>query len=202
MPLKVAPKSSSTGNSKTENTYSRDISFDPPSLYFNTYTVDESGYLYLPVIDSIYAKGLTATRLKVRLDKAYTPYLKYASTTVKLANMKCTVIGEVEQPGVQYLYHEKNTLLDMIGFSGGFTEFAERSKVKVVRTLRNGNTKTTYLNLTTYDFVNTEFYYVQPDDIIYVQPVKAKSFDSSARAIGVIFSAISAVALILNLIIK
>ena len=49
---------------KTENTYSRDISFDPPSLYFNTYTVDETGYLYLPVIDSIYCQRINRYSFK------------------------------------------------------------------------------------------------------------------------------------------
>ena len=185
-----------------ENTYNQEIRFDPPSLYYNTYTVDEFGYVYLPEIDSVYARGLTVMQLKRKIDSAYKPFLKFASATVKLANMKCTVIGEVNQPGVQFLYNEKNTLLDVIGFSGDFTEFASRSNVKVIRTLRNGNTKTAYLDLTTYDFVNTEYYYAQPDDIIYVEPVKAKSFDSSARAIGVVFSAISAIALIINLVIN
>ncbi len=178
----------------------RDIRFDEQSMYYNTYTVHKNGYLYLPVIDSVYAKGLSTMELKLKIDKAYKDYLKYPYTTIKLANMKCTVLGEVNQPGVQYLYNEDNTLLDAIGLSGGMTEFGNRTNVKVVRKMRGGNTKTVYLDLTTYDFVRTEFYYVHPDDIIYVEPVKAKSFDASSRAIGVIFSAISTLALIVNLV--
>lgn len=185
-----------------ENSYTREIRFDPPSLYFNSYSVDDRGYIYLPEIDSVYVKDLTTSQLKRKLDKAYKEYLKFASTSVKIANMRCTVIGEVNQPGVQYYYNEKTTLLDAIGLSGDFTEFASRRNVKVVRTLRDGNTKSVYLDLTTYDFVNTEFYYIRPDDIVYVEPVKAKSFDASSKAIGVVFSAISTLALIANLILR
>lgn len=185
-----------------ENTYNREIRFDPPSLYFNSYSVDENGYIYLPEIDSVYAKDLTVMQLKRKLDKAYKEYLRFASTSVKLANMRCTVIGEVNQPGVQFFFAEKTTLLDIIGMSGDFTEFASRKNVKLVRTLRDGNTKTVYLDLTTYDFVYTEYYFVRPDDIIYVEPVKAKSFDASSKAIGVVLSAISTLALIANVIVR
>ncbi len=185
-----------------ENTYTREIRFDPPSLYYNTYSLDEHGYIRLPEIDSVYAEGLTTLQLKQKIDLAYKGLFQFASTTVKLANMKCTVIGEVNEPGVQFLYNEKTTLLEAIGLSGDFTQFAKRDKVKVIRTLPNGNSKTVYLDLTTYLFASTEFYYVKPDDIIYVEPVSAKSFDSSSKAIGVVFSAISALALIANLIFK
>ncbi|MFK7809940.1 MAG: polysaccharide biosynthesis/export family protein [Saprospiraceae bacterium] len=185
-----------------ENSYTREIRFDPPALYFNSYIVDETGYIYLPEIDSVYVKDLTVRQVKQKLDQAYKEYLKYASTSVKLANMRCTVIGEVNQPGVQFFFAEKTTLLDAIGMAGDFTDFASRKNVKLVRTLRNGNTKTAYLDLTTYEFVHTEFYYIQPDDIVYVEPVKAKSFDASSKAIGVVFSAISTLALIANLILR
>jgi len=185
-----------------ENTYNREIRFDPPSLYYNTYSLDDLGYVRLPEIDPIYAEGLTTMELKQKIDLAYKSLFKFASTTVKLANMKCTVIGEVNQPGVQFLYNEKTTLLEAIGLSGDFTEFARRDKVKVIRTLDDGNTKTVYLDLSTYHFARTEYYFVQPDDIIYIEPVNAKSFDASSKALGVVFSAISALALIANLIIK
>lgn len=185
-----------------ENSYTREIRFDPSALYFNSYIVDENGYIYLPEIDSVYVKDLTMMQTKRKLDEAYREYFKYASTSVKLANMRCTVIGEVNQPGVQFFFAEKTTLLDAIAMSGDFTEFASRTNVKLVRTLRDGNTKTVYLDLTTYEFVHTEFYYIQPDDIVYVEPMKAKSFDASSKAIGVVFSAISTLALIANVILR
>jgi polysaccharide export outer membrane protein len=118
-----------------------------------------------------------------------------------LANPRITVLGEVQQPGMHYLYNEQNSMLDAIGLAGDFTDFSNRRKVKVIRRTGDGTTKTAYINMNRSDFLNTEFQYAQPHDIIYVEPKKAKSFDSSAKSVGVVISAVSLAALFANLII-
>ncbi|MBI5916147.1 MAG: polysaccharide biosynthesis/export family protein [Bacteroidetes bacterium] len=185
----------------TEHVYSRDINYDPSSLYFNSYTVDGEGYIYLPLLEKVLVKGVTLSELKVKLDKEYAPYLKFASTNVKLANMRVTVIGEVNNPGVHYLHNERATLLDAIGLAGDFTDFSNRKKVKVIRQYKDGS-YSSYLNLNRDDFIYTEFYYCQPYDVIYVEPLKAKSKEVSAPIVGVFLSAISVGALIVNIFIK
>ncbi len=183
----------------TEHVYSKDINYDPPSLYFNSYTVDGDGNIYLPLLDKVLVKGLTLSELKIKLDKEYAPYLKFASTNVKLANMRVTVIGEVKDPGVHYLHNERATLLDAIGLAGDFTDFSNRKKVKVIRQNKEGS-YSSYLNMNRDDFIYTEFYYCQPYDVIYVEPLKAKSWNVSTPSIGVLLSAISVGALLLNVI--
>ena len=187
---------------RTENTYSRDIDYNPASLYFNSYTVNDSGYVFLPIIKGVKTEGLTLSVLKLMLDDAYSPYLKFASTTVKLANMRVTVLGEVNKPGQHYLYNEQTTLLDAISIAGDFTEFGNRKKVKLIRQMPNYTSKTVYLDLNKYDFVYTEYYYIEPNDMIYVEPIKVKSFDASSRSVGVVISALSLGALIVNLIFR
>lgn len=184
----------------SENTFSREINFDPASLYFNSYTVDEHGQITLPMIGSIEVKGKTISDIKKEIDKAYEPQLKLVSSSVKLANMRITVFGEVNNPGIQYLYNERTTLLDVISQAGDITDFGNRKKVKLIRITEEG-TKTVYLDLHNSGFINTEFFYVKPYDIIYIEPTKSKSRDRSARVIGVIISAVSVGTLILNLII-
>ncbi|MCF8245312.1 MAG: polysaccharide biosynthesis/export family protein [Saprospiraceae bacterium] len=181
----------------TEHVYSKDINYDPPSLYFNSYTVDGEGNIYLPLLDKVLVKGVTLSELKVKLDKDYSPYLKFASTNVKLANMRVTVIGEVNDPGVHYLHNERATLLDAIGLAGDFTNFGNRKKVKVIRQNKESS-YSSYLNMNRDDFIYTEFYYCKPYDVIYVEPLKAKSWDVSTPVIGVVLSAISVAALLLN----
>jgi len=180
------------------NVYSRELDYSPESIYFNSYAVDKEGFISLPVIDKVKVVGLTIKDLKLKLDEAYTPYLKFASTSVKIANMRVTILGEVDQPGVQYLYNEKTTILDAISLAGGFTEFGNRNKVKVIRQSGKGR-QTVYLNLSRNDFMVTEYYYVQPSDVIYIEPIKAKSWDVSSRPLGVVFSAISLGVLIASL---
>lgn len=176
----------------------QNLDYNPETLYFNSYSVDESGFIYLPVIEKIQVKGLTIEELKRLLDEAYSPYLKFSQTTVKLANMRFTVLGEVENPGVYYLYNEQSTLLDAISQAGDFTDFGNRNKVKLIRQRKQGS-ETVYLNLNRSDFVETEYFYIQPSDVIYIEPVKAKSWDVSSNAIGIVLSAISIGVLLTNI---
>ncbi|MFT6320475.1 MAG: polysaccharide export outer membrane protein [Granulosicoccus sp.] len=180
-----------------ENVFSREISYDPASLYFNSYTVDEEGHITLPLIGDVKISAKTIADVKKQLDKAYKPHLKLVSTSVKLANMRVTVFGEVNRPGVHYLYNERNTLLDAISMAGDITDFGNRTKVKLIRMTEEGS-ETVFLDLSRSGFISTEFYYVQPYDVIYIEPTKFKSRDRSSRVAGLVVSAISAGAVILS----
>ncbi len=185
----------------SENTFSSNINYDAASLYFNSYEVDETGYIILPMIGRTKVTGLSLLDLKNKLDKDYEPYLKFTNSSVKLSNRRFTIFGEVNNPGVHYLYNEKNTLFDAIGLAGDFTDFGNRKKVKIIRQTNHGS-ETTYLNLSQSDFMFTPYYYVQPNDVIYVEPLKAKSKEVSSRTLGVVFSGISVGVLLLNLFIR
>ncbi len=179
----------------------QNINYDPASLYFNSYGVDASGYISLPMLGKVKVTGKTIPELKETLDTAYNPYLKFASTHVKLANRHFTIFGEVHKPGVHYLYNDRNTLLDAISMAGDFTDFGNRRKVKLIRQTDDG-AETVYLNLNRSDFMYTEFYYVRPNDLIYIEPTKAKSNNISSTSIGIILSAISVGAILLNVILN
>jgi len=183
--------SSSTSNAQNLN-------YDPESIYFNSYSVNDSGFIYLPVIEKIKVVGMTIEEVKATLDEAYNPYLKFSQTTVKLANMRYTVLGEVNNPGVYYLYNEQSTILDAISQAGDLTDFSNRNKVKLIRQTKEGS-HTVYLNINRSDFVSTEYYYIRPSDVLYIEPIKAKSWDVSANALSVVFSAVSLGVLLTNI---
>lgn len=175
--------------------------FDPPALYFNSYSVNDSGYIKLPMLEKVHVVGLTTSELQDTLDLALKPYVKLSSTKVKLANNRVTLLGEVNNPGVQYLYNERNTLLEAIGLAGDFTQFGNRKKVKLIRQTEDG-VKSVYINLQRSDFLTTPYYYVQPNDVVYVEPLKPKSFDNSSRSVGVVLSGISLAVVIVSIFIK
>lgn len=187
---------------ENSNSSARSIGYDPSSVYFNSYQVNKDGYIFPPLLEKIKVVGLTAEALKNKLDKAYRPYLKYASTSVKVANMRITVLGEVGDPGVHHLYNEKNTLVDAISLAGDFTDFSNRKAIKLIRVRENGMAESTFINMNKTDFIFTEFYYVYPSDIIYVEPLKAKSRDVSAKTASVVLTAISTAAVLLSLLIN
>lgn len=155
----------------------------------------------MPLLEEIKVSGLTALELKAKLDDSYKPYLRFVSTNVKLANMRVTVLGEVAKPGVHYLYQDRNTILDAIGLAEDFTEFGNRKRVKLIRQTDWGS-QTVYVNLSRPEFASTEYLYVQPNDLIYVEPLKAKSFDVSSESVGIVLSAISLGALLANIFLK
>lgn len=178
------------------------VNFEPQDIYFNSYVVNDSGYIRLPLLEDIKVSGLTPDEVKYKLDEAYKPYLKFASSKVKLANQRVTVLGEVFTPGVYYLYNDQNTILDALSIAGDMTEFGNRGKVQLLRRTEDGELKTVFLNLNRSGFVTSEYYFVQPNDVIYVEPLKTKSFEVSARSIGLVFAGISSVVLIANLFVR
>ncbi len=184
-----------------DNNVNQNMNFEPASIYFNTYSVDERGYVNLPVVGKIEVAGLTANEIKEKLDEAYKPYLKFASTNVKMANSRITVIGEVKNPGVHYLYNERNTILDAIGLAGDFTDFANRKKIKIVRQTDEG-LASIYLNMNRSEFLYSPYYYIRPYDVVYVEPSRRKSRDVGSNATGIVISGISVGALILSLFIN
>ena len=88
------------------------LDYSPESVYFSSYTINDSGTIALPMLGTKKVSGLTVNQLKRELDEAYKPYLRFASAMVKLANQRVTILGEVNNPGVYYLYNEKTTLLE------------------------------------------------------------------------------------------
>ncbi len=173
----------------------------PEDIYFRSVSVTDTGTINLPLLGDMKVEGLTTNQLRAKLEEGYKPYLRFVSTNVKLANMRVTVLGEVAKPGVYYLYQEQNTILDALGLAGDFTEFGNRKKVRMIRQTEDGS-KTVFLNLSRPEFAATEYFYVQPQDLIYVEPLKAKSFDVSSESVGLVFSAISLGALLANIFIK
>jgi len=107
----------------SDSEYSSRSDYEPAALYYKSYLVSDSGYILLPLISKVHVENKTLFELKTMLDTAYSSYLKFASANVKLANMHISVFGEVQAPGVYYLYDEQTTLMDAISLAEDFTDF-------------------------------------------------------------------------------
>jgi len=145
----------------------------PQAIYFNGYSVNDSGYVELPIVGNVYVKGYTIGQVDSVITKAASEYFTYFTLEVKLGSFKITALGEVKSPGVKYIYNDKCTIFEAVGFAGDLTDLADRSKVKVVRKIK-GVDMVYKVNLTDYSVYNSEAYNIQPNDVIYVKPQKAK----------------------------
>lgn len=172
-----------------------------PTIAFSSYPVNDSGYIELPVIGRLQVVGQTLASVRRMIRKELGQYLRNADAKVFLASFHVTMLGELKRPGVQYVYDENMTILDAIAMAGGTTEYGDLTEVKLM-TQRDGYTETVYLDLSQPTLPTSRFYYLYPDDVIYVEPVKAKATRINAQNGGIILSTISVLAVVGNLLVN
>lgn len=176
---------------------STNLIYQTPSVH--DYIVLEDGFIDLPLLGKISAKEKTVMELTTTIREACVGYISNPSIKLFMTNYNVTLLGEFNSPGQYQLITLRPTLFDAIGLGNDLTDFANRKKVKLIR--RNGDkVLVTYLDLTDPDFVATPYYYVQPNDVIHVMPLKVKKF-SADNALPLILSAMSTLILLYSIII-
>lgn len=144
-----------------------------PLELFNGYLVDRSGDINLPVVGKVKAEGLSLEQLEDTITGLVRPYLKDAVVNVRFFNLKITVLGEVNRPGLVRMSNQRLNLLEAIGNAGDFTSYANRTNVLLIRE-ENGVRTYTRLNFQANDIFTSPFFYLKQNDVIYVEPIKAK----------------------------
>lgn len=147
------------------------------------YTVDSEGNINFPVLGEIHIAGLTREEIaKTITEKLVTSNMvKDPVVTVEFMNLTVSVLGEVNQPGRFLIDKDKVTLLDAISQAGDLTIYGEREKVFVQRE-ENGNRKLYQVNLNSgYDLYSSPVYYLQQNDVVYVEPNKYRAKDSTVN---------------------
>jgi polysaccharide export outer membrane protein len=137
------------------------------------YVVESDGKVQLPFIGRIQAEGLTRLQLEAGLADLLKDYTKNPTVSVRFLNYSFSVIGEVARSGKYNMITERTTLLEALSVAGDITEFGRRDNVVVIRE-ENGERKIVKLNLLKKDFFNSPYYYLKTNDVVYVEPVKAK----------------------------
>ncbi len=148
---------------------------NPTYLYLKSYSVDEFGYINFSFVDKMYVKGLTVPEVKEQIQKTLNEYFKESTVVVKLVNFEVSVIGEVNEPGSFTIYRDQINLFQAIGLAGGFKEFGNPKRVKLVRQTQTGST-TVELDLSKDKILESPYFYMQPNDVVYVEPLNAKSW--------------------------
>ena len=112
------------------------------------------------------------------METLLTTYLKNPIITIRNINYKVTLLGEVVHPGTYTTLNERMSLLEALSQAGDLTDFGRRDNVLLIREIGN---KQEYfrLNLNDRSSIKNEFYYLQPNDVLYVEPIKSKKFRSS-----------------------
>lgn len=166
------------------------------SVFLHGYSVGDDGTVKMPVLGDVKVAGMTIARATKEIEEQIEEYLIGATVVIKLVNFSITVLGEVRRPGNYYIYDNQFTIMDAIGLAGDMTDFGNR-QVNIVRQTEQGATFAT-LNVTDSKAVVSEFYYLQPNDIVYVQPHRVKRLGFAQFPFALVFSTISTTLLLIN----
>lgn len=145
------------------------------------YTITNDGYLILPAIGRVYVQNLTVDEAAAAIEKAIVQSndIKDPKVTVMLLNARVAVLGAVHSPRVVSLTSERNSILDVLAQCGDLDDTSLRQKIRLYR--EDGNVRKMYeLDITSADIFDSPAYYVQQNDLIYVEPNLSKSVKASA----------------------
>lgn len=162
-----------TGSSSTT------ISTSVPSDYI----VNSDGSIVFPVLGSIYVKGMTKIQLKQDIESRLKRYLTDPLVTITLANFNISVLGEVKSPGQKTSTTERLNLFQALALAGDTTYDGNKTNVKLIRySDEEGKDKVVSLDLSEGSIVNSPYYYLQQNDILYVEPDRNKQIGENRNS--------------------
>ena len=172
------------------------IQISEASLYISGYSVSDSGTISLPVFGQVDVAGMTITQITSKIQSSVDEMYRDAAVDVKLLSFRITILGEVSRPGTITVYQDRLSVLEAIGRVGNLTDLAKR-EILLLRQTDEG-TKTMKLDLSSKDLITSEGFFLQPNDMIIVEPGHGKVFRLNAPIFTFSFSALSAIFLLYN----
>ncbi|MFD0939099.1 polysaccharide biosynthesis/export family protein [Pedobacter boryungensis] len=169
------------------------------STITNGFTVDANGAIQLPKIGSIQVAGLTTTEARELIQKKLLNDLKEPVVSLRIANFKVSIIGDVAKPGVYPINSERVSVIDALGFAGDLNITALRKNILLVREV-NGERKFIRLDMNSKELFKSPYFYLQNNDALYVQPGDAKyaNVDTRYRNVSLGLSIISIIVLVIT----
>ena len=146
-----------------------------------SYLVDNNGNIEYPSIGLVHVGGLTKSEAEEVMRKRLKPFFNEGSkfiVNVRMTNYKISVIGEVVRPNTYTISNEKVNLFEALALAGDLTIYGRRDGVKLIREDINGRKEVVNLNLNDANVINSPYYYLQQNDVLYVEPNHAKAKNS------------------------
>lgn len=166
------------------------------------YLVSNEGFIFFPVLGKIFVQNMTMSQLREDLENRLLEYLTDPLVSIRQLNFNITVLGEVKKPGQYTSPSDKVTILQALGMAGDMTDNGDRTKVKLVRH-ENGADQTYVINFTDKNITSSPYYYMQQNDVLYVEPDANKKIIANVNPNRtLLFSIIGSAIALLSLIIR
>ena len=175
------------------------------SIQSSGYLVNADGYIQFPILGNLKASGITKAQLRSEIadELVKRKLLVDPIVNIRHLNFKVTVLGEVGEPTVITVPNEKITLLEALGLAGDLTIYAKRNNVMVIREV-GAKKEIRRINLNSREIFSSPYYYLMPNDIVYVEPTPAKVAGASNTRLWlpVVLSGLSLTAILFDRIIN
>lgn len=207
MVLAPKPELAADFNLAPFNIVGDNLSFGRPDLAnvqqrYQTYLIDNEGFIEFPVLGRIQLGGMTRTEALTALKAKLKDYINDPIVNLRILNYKVTVQGEVVRPGVFTTTTERITLPEALAMAGDLTVYGKRENILIIREI-DGKKESHFVDMTKSDFINSPYYYLSQNDVVYVEPNKTKM---NAAAVGpnisIILSSASLLITIIALLIR
>ncbi|MEO7975803.1 polysaccharide biosynthesis/export family protein [Flavobacterium sp.] len=193
----IDPKLVSIFSSSQNSSSGTSINKSESGLYFEGFTVDDHGNIRMPILGDINVIGYTLEEVRIKIEKKLLEeYFKAEANifiTVKLAGFRYTINGEVGSTGTKTLFQEHVNIMEAIANAGDITTVGNRKAVTVIRQTPTG-VQMNDIDLTDVNVMKSPYYYLQPNDYVYVKPLKQKTWgtgQTGIQSIGTIITLLS-----------
>ncbi len=172
--------------------------------YFSDYSIDNYGNIRIPTLGEINVLGYTELEARRKIEdilrQDYINNDESLYVSVKLSGIRYTILGEINSTGTNVIYQNRVSIIDAIANSGDITDVGNRKAVEIIRKTGNG-VKKYVVDLTDIDVLNDEAFYIKPNDIINIKPLKEKSWGTGTTGLQSLTTIVSLLTLITSTII-
>ncbi len=164
------------------------------------FLVKKNGYVNIPMLDSMYVVGSTILEVEKKVTSALQEQIRMPYVVVRLVNFKIVFLGEVGAPGVINVKDNSINIFEALAMAGNISELGNNTNVKIVRKKNNEQSYIIKIDLTSKDIIGSPYYFLQPNDVVYIEPLKVKNFRTNFQTFSVVLSMSTFAIVILNFI--
>ncbi|MFC3414158.1 polysaccharide biosynthesis/export family protein [Algoriphagus hitonicola] len=169
--------------------------------YMSGYTVDKNGTIRLPIVGDVKVKDMTIEEARIAIEEKLREFLKNEIyVKVKLGGIRYSALGEFRRPDKYVVLQDRMTIFEAIANAGDLTPIAKRDEVLMIRQYPDG-TKLHRINLNDRNIIRSPFYFIQPNDQLYAEPMKVREVgagENAAQSLSLVISAITVSVLLIN----
>ena len=161
-----------------------------PYMYLTGYPIDIMGDIDIPLVGKVQVAGLTKAEVEKLVHEKVSKIVFDCEVIVRLAGFRVNILGEVKAPNEYTVYRDRATIMEALSLAGDINYYGNRKAVMIVRTTKEGTT-THIIDLTNRNVLTSPYFYLQPNDLIYVQPLPRTIFRVNVADMVTYLSAIT-----------